>query len=154
MFTPIENVAALLLQIGADLLVPEPRVAAQQDRPARAGAANAGNEFLDEAQRAALGVGLPLALADVQHLAGVGAAGHQRVIAELAGVAIAGALLVMTMHLAHEGIDIDHQPLAPGPAPGGPRPLQAVARTWSSWRTCPNVKDRRNVPSVEGAIAR
>ncbi len=25
------------------------------------------------------------------------------------------------------------------------------AATASSWRTCPNVKDRRNEPSVEGA---
>ena len=26
--------------------------------------------------------------------------------------------------------------------------------TASSWRTCPNVKARRNVPSVDGAITR
>jgi hypothetical protein len=57
--------------------------------------------------RAAGGVGLPGALAGVQHLAGVGTGGQQRVVAELAGVAMGGALLVVAVNLADRGVRID-----------------------------------------------
>ena len=102
-------VAALLAQASGDLLVPEPRVRAQQDHPGCARAPDAGEQLVDEAQRAALGVGLPLALADVQDLAGAGTGGQQWVVAELLGVAVAGTLLGVAMDLADEAVDVDHQ---------------------------------------------
>jgi hypothetical protein len=55
------------------------------------------------------GVGPAAALAGVQHLAGVGAAGNKRVVAEGVGVAVGGALLV------DQG-----QQLAAGPVRAGP----------------------------------
>ena len=42
----------------------------------------------------------------------------------------------------------------PGPAPACHARRSAWPSTRSSWRTCPNVNERRNVPSVDGAIAR
>jgi hypothetical protein len=42
----------------------------------------------------------------------------------------------------------------PGPAPADQARLIDSANTRSSWRTWPKVNERRNVPSVEGAIAR
>ncbi len=42
----------------------------------------------------------------------------------------------------------------PGPAPARHARPSAWPSTRSSWRTCPNVNERRNVPSVEGAIGR
>jgi hypothetical protein len=65
-----------LAQAREDLLVPEAGVSADEDLAARAGAPDPGEQLVDEAQRAALGVGLPLALADVQDLAGVAARGQ------------------------------------------------------------------------------
>jgi hypothetical protein len=47
---------------------------------AGAGAADPGGQLLDEAGRSAGGVGPPGALAGVQDLAGVGAAGNKRVM--------------------------------------------------------------------------
>src|SRR5262245_51005949 len=41
---------------------------------------------------------------------------------------------------------------ASAPAPRRQARWIASATTASSWRTCPNVKARRNVPSVDGAI--
>jgi hypothetical protein len=43
---------------------------------------------------------------------------------------------------------------SPGPAADAHARASATSRTRSSWRTCPNVNARRNVPSVEGAITR
>ena len=43
---------------------------------------------------------------------------------------------------------------APGPAPSDQARRIVSAITLSSWRMCPNVKARKNVPSVEGAITR
>ena len=39
----------------------------------------------------------------------------------------------------------------PGPAPAFHARVSAIPDTRSSWRTCPNVNARRNVPSVDGA---
>jgi hypothetical protein len=41
-----------------------------------------------------------------------------------------------------------------GPAPSAQARVNATSATRSSWRTCPKVNARRNVPSVEGAITR
>jgi hypothetical protein len=43
---------------------------------------------------------------------------------------------------------------APGPAPNAHARRTASPITASSWRMCPNVNARRNVPNVEGAITR
>src|SRR6266496_421094 len=42
----------------------------------------------------------------------------------------------------------------PGPAPARHARVSASPSTRSSWRTCPNVNARRNVPRVEGAATR
>ena len=62
------------------------RVGAQQTHAAGSGPADAGDELIDKAVDAALGVGRPLAQAQVQHLAAVGARGKDRVKAALTGV--------------------------------------------------------------------
>jgi len=41
---------------------------------------------------------------------------------------------------------------APGPAPARHALARTVSATLSSWRTWPKVNERRNVPSVDGAI--
>jgi len=58
------------LEPGHDLVVPEPRVRAQQPGPARAGPCNARDQFFDEPQRATRSVRRPFPRTDVQHLAG------------------------------------------------------------------------------------
>jgi hypothetical protein len=59
-----------------------------------------------------------------EHLAGVGAGGQQRVVAELAGVAVAGATLVVAVDLTDGGVHIDgHRRLA-GSGTGCPCPGQ------------------------------
>lgn len=94
---------AALAQSGADLVVVEARVGADQDLARGAGPADAREQLVDEPQRAALGVGLALAQPDVQDLVAVGAGGQQRVVAQAAGIAVAGALLGVAVDLADEG---------------------------------------------------
>src|SRR3954451_22414336 len=102
---------------------PEARVGAQQLWAPRAGALDAGDELIAEAQHPARGVRRPLPQADVQDLAGVRPDGHQRVIAADAGVAERGALLAAPVDLADEGVDVDHQALdaRTGACPPGAR---------------------------------
>jgi len=70
---------------------------------------------------AAGGVGAAGAQPGVQHLAGVGSGRQQRVVAELSGVAVAGALLAMPADLDDGGVHVDgHRPIARAGA-GGPR---------------------------------
>ena len=143
-------------QVGHHLLVPEGRVGAhagsRRSAPARRTRAISS---CDEAQRAAPRAGRALAQADVQHLAGARAGGEQRVVAALAGVAEAGALLLVAVHLADEA----SRCRSPGARRPGPRRPTRRAR---STRPAPgragararSVNERRKVPSVEGAIAR
>ena len=131
---------------------PEPRVGPQAQRGGGAGPADTGDELFDEA------LGAPLAgtfaQPGVEHLAGLRDGGQQRVVAQGAGVAVGGALLVVAVDLADRGVHVDGQRLFGGPRPScQARPIVS-AITASSWRTCPKVKARRNVPSVEGAITR
>jgi hypothetical protein len=42
----------------------------------------------------------------------------------------------------------------PGPAPAAHALINSREATASSWRTNPNLNDRKNVPIVEGAITR
>jgi hypothetical protein len=65
--------AALRAQARDHLLVPKARVGAQQDLPGRAGLPDPREQFVDEAQRAALRVRRPFPEPDVQDLSGVGA---------------------------------------------------------------------------------
>src|SRR6266540_3746578 len=43
---------------------------------------------------------------------------------------------------------------SPGPAPAAHARMSSCSVSRSSWRTCPKVNERRNVPSVEGAMTR
>ncbi len=78
-------------------------------------------------QRAALGVRATVAHADVQHLVAVGACRDDRVITELAGVAVAGAALVVAVNFADEAVDIHDQPPAAGAGTELPRAAQRQA---------------------------
>ena len=92
-------------------------------------------ELFDEASRAAGGVGRAFPHPGVEHLAGVGPAGQDRVVAQHFGVAVRGALLRLAGHLADGGIDIDNETPAPGPAPAAHARSIVTAITASSWRT-------------------
>jgi hypothetical protein len=101
---------------------PEAGVGAHGQLAAGAGAADPGGQLVDEAGRSAGGVGPPGPLAGVQDLAALGAAGQQRVVAEGAGGAVGGALLCVTVDLAHGGVQVDrHRPIT-GARPSRPRP--------------------------------
>jgi hypothetical protein len=101
---------------------PEAGVGAHGQLTAGAGAADPGGQLVDEAGGAAGGVGPPGPLAGVQDLAALGAAGQQRVVAEGAGGAVGGALLCVTVDLAHGGVQVDrHRPIT-GARPSRPRP--------------------------------
>ena len=120
--------------------------------PARA---TRGMQLLDEPQRTARGVRRALPRADVQHLAGLCAGREDRVIPPLVGVPIAGTLLVIAIDLTDEA-NRHRQRVDPRPGqrpPPTPAERQS-ASTRSSWRTCPKVNARRNVPNVDGAATR
>jgi hypothetical protein len=87
-------------------------------------------------------------------LAGVGAGGQQRMVAKLAGVAVGGATLGVAVDVAHVESMSTVIGAWPGPAPAAHPRVRSVSAAWSSWRTCPKVNERRNVPSVEGAMTR
>ena len=131
---------------------PEPRVGPEDDLAGGACAADAADRLVDEAGHPAGGVGCARPQPGVQHLAGVGAGGQQRVVAELVGVAVGGALLVMAVDLADRGVGVDDQLAATRPGARCPGRLSAISASRSSWRTCPKVKLRRNVPTVEAAM--
>ena len=90
----------------------------------------------------------------VQDLAGVGAGGEDRVVAERSGVAVGGALLLLAVHLADRRVQTIVTALEPGPAPKAQARRIVSAIAASSWRMWPNANERRNVPSVDGAITR
>lgn len=75
-------------------------------------------------------------------------------VAQLASVPVASALLGVPVDLGDEAVDVDRQPALPGPAPARLARASAWPSTRSSWRTCSNVNERKNVPSVDGAIGR
>jgi hypothetical protein len=61
---------------------------------------------------------------------------------------------VVAMHLTDGGVHIHHQrPFAGAGTAAHARP-RIAAVSWSSWRTCPEVKLRSHVPTVEAAITR
>jgi len=63
----------------------------------------------------------------MQHLAGVGAGGQQRVVAQPVGIVVAGALLVVAVHLADGGVHIDHHRAIAGSGARRPRPGEDLA---------------------------
>src|SRR5262249_60669672 len=73
------------------------------------------------------GVGRTCAHTGEEHLAGVGPAGHDGVIAQHLGVAERGALLAFAFDLADRRVDINHQTLGAGPGAQGPRPAENLA---------------------------
>ena len=85
------------------------------------GAAHAGDQLFHEPAEPALRVRRAFAVADVQHLAGIGADREDRVIPKLAGVPVARALLTVGVDFADEAVDVDHQWPVPRSAAGGPR---------------------------------
>jgi hypothetical protein len=111
---------ACLLELREHLRVPKAGVRAHELGAARAGAVDACDQLVAEAQDPALRVRRPLPQAQMQHLAAVRAAGEDRVIAALARVAERGALLGVAVHLADEAVDIDGQ--APRARAGSRRP--------------------------------
>jgi hypothetical protein len=90
-------------------LVVEAGVETHGELAYRTGPAQAGDEFLDEALGPALGVGRPLSQPRMEHLAGTGPGGEDRVIAADLGVAEASSLLCVPAQLADGGVDVDDQ---------------------------------------------
>jgi hypothetical protein len=119
---------ARALQAIEDVVAPEPRIGPQQLGGGRARARDAGDELVDEAQRAPGAVGRPPAKADVQDLAAVGPGGEERVVAALAGVAETGALLRIAVDLPDEAVQVDDEAPGARPGPGGPRPAQRLGQ--------------------------
>lgn len=105
-------------------MVLKPDVGADHNLALLAGTVQAGEELVDESLNPALGVRRSLPQPDVRHLTGVRAGRDQRVVAELVGVAAAGALLLIAEHLADERVQIDQQRTIAGPGAGSPRPLE------------------------------
>ena len=141
-----------LLQPLEDLGVPEPRVGAQQLDAGRAGPLDARDQLLAEAQHPLLRVRRPLAQPDVQRLARVRAGGEDRVVAEAAACsrrrrpASAGRRPRRRSCRRRSPAARRRARRPPATRARAPAPSSA-----SSWRTCPNVNARRNVPSVDGA---
>jgi len=92
---------------GDRLRRPEPRIGSHDDRAGCSGSSDAGDEFFDEPFGAALGVGGAFAHPGVEDLADVSPGRQQRVVAEVVGVAVAGALLVMPVDFGDRRVDVD-----------------------------------------------
>lgn len=90
----------------------------------------------------------------MDHLAGVGPGGQQRVIAEDLGVAEGGTRLALgaTSQMV-ESTSITRR-ARPGPTPRLQARSSTRPTTTSSWRTWPKLNARRKVPSVQGAMTR
>ena len=112
------------------LVVLKAAVGADHDPAGVPSTTDAREQLLDEADGAALRVCFAFAVADVQHLAGVRASREDRVVAELTGVAVGRALLLVTVDLADEVVDVDTNAAHPAPASDA-RP-SARSRTRSS----------------------
>ena len=105
----------------------EPRVGPQTERPGRTGSAYPPGQLVDEPLRPPPGVRRPLPLADMEDLAGIGPGGHQRMQTQHPGVAVGGALLVVTVNLANRRVHIDGHWTVTRAGPGRPGPSQDLA---------------------------
>jgi hypothetical protein len=106
---------------------PEAGVHPKRQLAGRVRAAQPGDQFVDEPQDPAGGVRRALAQPCVQHLAAVGGKRQQRVQAELAGGAVASALLVIAADLADRGVHVHHQRPVPRARTRRPCPGQQLA---------------------------
>ena len=141
------------VQHGDRVVGPEPGIEPDRQRSGRIGAADTGDEFVDEPSGPALGVRRSFPHPSVQHLAGVGARREERVISELAGVAVSGALFVFADDLTDRRVDVDYQ--RPGRS-NTHRPGSFECAAVDGFELA-NVSERErpeDVPSVEGAITR
>ena len=120
----------------------------------RHGPTHPGHKLFDEADRPALSIGRALAHTSMEHLAGVGAGGQERAVAEFLGVAIAGPALGLAAHLAVVESRSITSWSDPGPAPSAQARRSTSANTASSWLRCPMAKARGNVPNVDGTMTR
>ena len=75
-------------------------------------------------------------------------------VAELFGVAIGGAVLLLAVDLVDGRVDVDDEASVARSRPERPGGPSASPMTRSNWRTWPKVNERKKVPSVEGAITR
>ena len=135
------------------LVGPEPRVGAYGGRPGGPGASQVGDELVAKSHHSSRRARGAFAHAGGEHFAGVGACGQQRVIAQHLGVAVRGAALVLAVdpsQIVESRSTVSG--LSPGPAPSPQARASVRASTASSWRAWPNVKVRKNDPTVEGAI--
>ena len=116
------------LQALEDLGVPEPRVGAEQLDARRAGAVDARDQLLAEAQHPLLRVRRSLAQADVQRLARVGPGREDRVVAQQLACSRRPAPCLRRPQTSPTKLStsITSRP-SPGPAPGLPRPLKRPA---------------------------
>ena len=73
-------------------------------------------------KRLCAALGGALAHPGMQHLAGVGPGGQQRVVAESTGVAVGGAVFGFAVHLADRRVQIDRHRRAAGPGARRPGP--------------------------------
>ena len=126
--TPIEYCQPAFSSRSNTFVFQNPESARSSLHAGRAGALDAGDQLLAEAQHPLLRVRRPLPQADVQRLARVGAGGEDRVVAEQPRVAVGGALLQAAADLADEAVDVDHQPPVAGPGAGLPRALKRLGR--------------------------
>ena len=99
-----------------------------------------GDQLFDKAPRPARGVGRALAHAGMEDLAGVGPRRQDRVVTEVLGVAIAGALLVLarTSQIVESTSTTRRCPAGPVPSAQARRATSPI--TSSSWRTWPKLK--------------
>ena len=103
--------------------------------PVSPGAPQVRDELVDEAHHASRRPRGPFAHAGAENLAGVGACSEQRVIAELFGVAVRGALFLFAVDLADRGVQIDHQRrTCRGLRPAAQARASVRDSTASSWR--------------------
>ncbi len=86
-----------------------------------AGAINTGEHFLDEPASAAQRVRPAVAVADMQHLAGIRAGREDRVIPKLTCVSVGRTLLGAAVDLADEAVQVDHQRPVTRPGASLPR---------------------------------
>ena len=114
--------------VGADgrdhVIGEEPRVGAHRHARVRRQAPHPRQGLASEALVAALR--RPRPHPRMQHLAGVCSHRHQRVIAQHLGVAIGGALLGLSAHLTHRGVQIQRHLRDVGRGAHRPRPRQRM----------------------------
>ena len=105
---------------------PEPGVRPQQLDPGRAGAIDARDQLIAEAQHPFLRVRRSPPEPDVQHLSGVSSGSEDRVIPQHLRVPVGGTLLEPAAHLTDEAVDINHQPAIARAGARAPRTRERV----------------------------